>query len=276
MIVGLEALRGSATEFVAPRASCEAENRRGNGKTCDAIRGSEVHGELTRLARSKGAYDADEARWLLEGKRVRVHEQLGYGSYLSYLEHVFGYGPRLASERLRVAEALAGLPAMMDALASGELCWSAVRELTRVAVPATEAEWIAAAGGRGVREVEDMVSGRRPGDRPGDPADPGARRHVLRLEITADALAAFREARRRIELDVGHSLDDDEAIRMLAHYALGGPSDSGPGRVSGGHDDLRAVRTRHARRRRPRAGRRAARDRGRLLRCAAHRQYPRG
>jgi len=57
----------------------------------------EVHGELTRLARSKGAYDADEARWLLEGKRVRVHDQLGYGSYLSYLEHVFGYGPRLAS-----------------------------------------------------------------------------------------------------------------------------------------------------------------------------------
>ncbi len=186
-----------------------------------------VHGELTRLARSKGAYDAEEARWLLEGKRVRVHEPLGYGSFLSYLEHVFGYGPRMAGERLRVAEALAGLPAMNDALASGELCWSAVRELTRVAVPATEAEWIAAAHGKNVREVEDMVSGRRAGDRPGDPADIGAKRQVLRLEISADALAAFREARRRIELDVGHSLDDDEVIRMLAHYTLGGPGDTG-------------------------------------------------
>ena len=51
-----------------------------------------VHAELTRLARSKGAYDAEEARWLLEGKRVRVHEPLGYGTFLSYLEHVFGYG----------------------------------------------------------------------------------------------------------------------------------------------------------------------------------------
>ncbi len=186
-----------------------------------------VHGELTRLARSKGAYDAEEARWLLEGKRVRVHEPLGYGSYLSYLEHVFGYGPRLAGERLRVAEALAGLPSMMDALARGELYWSAVRELTRVAVPATEAEWIAAAHGKNVREVEDLVSGRRPGDRPGDPADAGAKLHVLRLEISADTLAAFREARRRIELDVGHSLGDDEALRMLSHYALGGPSDTG-------------------------------------------------
>jgi hypothetical protein len=189
-----------------------------------------VHGELTRLARSKGAYDAEEARWLLEGKRVRVHEPLGYATFLSYLEHVFGYGPRLASERVRVAEAVAGLPAMNDALASGELSWSAVRELTRVAVPATEAEWIATARGKSMREVEDMVSGRRSGDRPGDPADPATKREVLRLELTGDGLAALREARRRLELDVGHSLDDDAFVRMLAHHALGGPTD--PGRAA--------------------------------------------
>jgi hypothetical protein len=189
-----------------------------------------VHGELVRLARSKGAYDAEEARWLLEGKRVRVHEPLGYATFLSYLEHVFGYGPRLASERLRVAEAIVALPSMNDALSSGELCWSAVRELTRVAVPETEAEWIAAARGKSMRAVEDMVSGRRSGDRPGDPSDPTLKLHVLRLEISGDALAAFREARKRIELEVGHSLDDDEAVRMLAHHALGGPGD--PGRAA--------------------------------------------
>ncbi len=185
-----------------------------------------VHGELTRLARSKSQYDAEEARWLLQGKQVRVHEPLGFGTYLAYPEHVLGSAPRLASERLRVAEALVDLPAMMGALASGELCWSAVRELTRVTTAATEAEWIAAARGRSVREVEDMVSGRRPGD----PADAGAKRHVLRLEVSADALAAYREARKRIELDVGHTLDDDAALRMLAHYALGGPGD--PGRAA--------------------------------------------
>jgi 5-methylcytosine-specific restriction endonuclease McrA len=81
-----------------------------------------------------------------------------------------------------------------------------------------------------MRDVEEMVPGRRPGDRPGDPADADAKLHVLRLEISGDALAAFREARRRIELEVGHSLDDDEAVRMLAHYALGGPRD--PGRAA--------------------------------------------
>jgi hypothetical protein len=190
----------------------------------------QVHDELTRLALSKGAYDAEEAKWLLEGKRVRVHERLAYSSYLSYLEHVFGYGPRLASERIRVAEALTQLPAMLEAMAQGDLHWSAVRELTRVTVPETEGEWLAAASGKTVRDVEDMVSGRKPGDKPTDPADPAAKRHVLRLELSGDALAAFREARRHIELEVGHSLSDDEAVRMLAHQILGGPRE--PGRAA--------------------------------------------
>jgi hypothetical protein len=122
----------------------------------------EVHGELTRLAKNKGAYDAEEVRWLLEGKRVKVHERLGYGTYPGYLEEVLGYGPRMASERIRVAEALTRLPAMFEALASGELHWSAVRELTRVVVPATEGEWMEAARGKTVRSF-GRLAGRASG-----------------------------------------------------------------------------------------------------------------
>src|SRR5262245_40099039 len=186
-----------------------------------------VHAALVRLARSKGQYDAEEGRWLLEGVRVSVHQQLGFATFLEYLERLFGYAPRVAKERLRVAEALARLPALAAALSEGALAWSAVRELSRVAVRQTEAEWIGAARGKTVRQVEEMVSGRKAGARPGDPADPGARRVVLHLEISADALAAFRDARRQLELEVGHSLDDDEAVRMLAHHALGGPGEPG-------------------------------------------------
>jgi hypothetical protein len=174
--------------------------------------------------------DAEEAGWLVEAVRVRVHERLGCGSVLEYLERVLGYGPRLAKERLRVAEALSQLPALRTCLANGELAWSAVRELSRVATPLTEAEWIAAARRKTVRQIEEMVSGRRSGDRPDDPADPSLRRHVLRLEISADALAAFREARRHLQSEVGHSLEDDELVRMLSHCALDGRRD--PGRAA--------------------------------------------
>jgi hypothetical protein len=186
-----------------------------------------VHKELTRLARSRAILDAEEAGWLVKAVRVRVHERLGCGSVLEYLERVLGYGPRLAKERLRVAEALSRLPTLRTALASGELAWSAVRELSRVTTAATEAEWAAAARAKTVRQIEEMVSGRRSGDRPSDPADPSLRRHILRLEISADALAAFRDARRYLECEVGHSLEDDEMVRMLAHHALGGTRDAG-------------------------------------------------
>jgi hypothetical protein len=189
-----------------------------------------VHEELTRLARSRATLDAEEASWLVEAVRVRVHEPLACGTLLEYLERVLGYGPRLAKERLRVAEALSMLTRLRESLATGELHWSAVREISRVATPATEAEWIAAARGKTVRQIEEMVSGHRRGDRPGDPADPSLRRHVLRLEISADALAAFRDARRHLELEVGHSLEDDEMVRMLAHCALDSGRD--PGRAA--------------------------------------------
>jgi hypothetical protein len=146
---------------------------------------------------------------------------------LEYLERIFGYSPRFAQERLRVAEALEVLPAMRQALADGVHSWSVVRELTRVATAKTETEWLDASRGRSVREVERLVSGRRPGDGPGDPPDRAARRHVIRLEVAAEAFALFREAMGKLRRDAGGPLDDDGAVLMMARQVLGGPSDAG-------------------------------------------------
>lgn len=186
-----------------------------------------VHAELCRLARSKAAYDVEEAHWLVEGKRARVHEPLGFGTFLEYLERVFGYRPRLASEKLRVAEALEELPVLRQALGAGELSWSAVRELSRVVVEDTEGEWLDAAGDKTVREVEQLVSGRRRGDTPKTPADPGATRHALRYDVSGDTFAALRDARWAIELELGHSIDDDGFLRVLAHRAAGAEPEAG-------------------------------------------------
>ncbi|HEX2688337.1 MAG TPA: hypothetical protein VHN14_17020 [Kofleriaceae bacterium] len=72
-------------------------------------------------------------------------------SVLDYLERALGYAPRTAQDRLRVARALGTLPELTAALAGGELAFSAVRELTRVATPTTEASWLAAARGKNLR-----------------------------------------------------------------------------------------------------------------------------
>jgi hypothetical protein len=140
---------------------------------------------------------------------------------------LFGYTPRSTQEKLRVAEALEELPELTHALESGALSWSALRELTRVAAPDTEQQWLELAQGKTVRQLEELVAGKRPGDTPGAAGVSSARRHVLRFEVAAETFALFREALgclRRRGGDVG---DDDSLLLSMARHVLGGPADEG-------------------------------------------------
>jgi hypothetical protein len=186
-----------------------------------------AHTELVRLAALRASLDWDEGRSLLSALRFGAHLKLGFGAFFEYVERLFAYRPRFTQEKLRVAEALEELPELDRALRDGELSWSAVRELTRVATLTTEHSWIDAARGRTMRDVEKLVSGRKPGDRPNDPASPAAKRHTLRFEVTAEVLATFRDAMAKLRREAGTKLDDDEALLLMARQVLGGPRDSG-------------------------------------------------
>jgi 5-methylcytosine-specific restriction endonuclease McrA len=191
----------------------------------DAWRGA--HEALLRLAERRAGLDFEEGRWLLAALRAGTHVRLGYGSFHEYAERLFGYGPRVTQEKLRVAEALEELPDMARELEAGRVSFSAVRELTRVATPKTEREWLEAARGRTVRELEQLVSGHRPGSLPSDAPEASAKRHVLRFEVSGEVLATFREAMAKIRRDAGESLNDDAAILLLARSVLGGSRDEG-------------------------------------------------
>jgi hypothetical protein len=186
-----------------------------------------AHAALSRLARERAATDAEEGRWLLAAQRSAVHVHLGYGGFTEYIERLFGYRPRTTQEKLRVAQALEDLPALAQALARGELSWSAVRELTRVAVPDTEQEWLDFARGKTLRQVEQVLATRRRGDTPRSPPDPSAQRHILRFEVTAETFALFRDALAELRRRSGTALDDDSALLELARSVLGGPQDEG-------------------------------------------------
>jgi hypothetical protein len=187
----------------------------------------DAHRALVRLARSRAGLDFDEGVWLLAALRSEAHLRLGYGSFVEYAERIFGYGPRFTQEKLRVAESLESLPELGQALRDGVASWSSVRELTRVATPQTERAWLERARGHSVRDIERLVSGHRPGSLPDDPPDPSAQRHVLRFEISGEALATFREAMAKIRHDAGGRLDDDAALLLMARQVLTGPGDEG-------------------------------------------------
>ena len=182
----------------------------------------DIDRELRAFAQRQRALDAEEAILLCSVVRYEIWRQLGKASLLEYLEDVLGYGPKAAKERVRVAMALDELPLLRDALASGEQSYSAIKELTRVAVAKTQADWIAAARGKNVREIEELVAGRRRGDLPTDPPVPDLKPQIVRFEITTATLTRLREVQQVLADECGGQLDDDALVSAMCDAILDG------------------------------------------------------
>jgi hypothetical protein len=179
-----------------------------------------VDRELRSIASKRCALDASEARWLREAERLQIWKHLSMVSALDYMERVLGYTPHAARERLRVAHELAQLPAIGQSFARGELPFSAVRELTRVATADTDTAWRDAAVGKSVHEIEQLVAGRTRGSQPSDPPDPAVRTQIVRFELRPDTYARLRQARTALADEHGRHLDDDELIAALCDATL--------------------------------------------------------
>lgn len=180
----------------------------------------DVDGALRGIARQRSAFDASEAHWLREAERLKIWRECGMVSALDYMERILGYAPRTAQDRLRVARALADLPALTTALACDDLKFTAVRELCRVATSTTEEAWRDAALGKNLRQVEELVAGHRPGDGPGDPPDPEVGTQVVRYELSRATIALARQARSTLDDEHGQHLDDDRFFAALCTAVL--------------------------------------------------------
>ena len=126
----------------------------------------------------------------------------GFRSCAAWLSWRIGLAPGAAREHVRVARALGTLPRLSQALARGELSYSKVRELTRVATPETE-ERLLAVGRAGTAEhVERIVRGWRRMDRKAEERE-AARRHANRsLHVYPDEDGTVR-VRGRLSAEMG-------------------------------------------------------------------------
>ena len=132
----------------------------------------------------------------------------GFRSCADWLAWRVGLDLGAARERVRVARALGGLPLLGAALERGELSYSKVRSLTRVATPETEARLLAVGRAGTVCHVERIVRGWRQVDRQAE-ASETAQRHrrrglqmhydengmlVIRGRLTPEVGALLRQA----------------------------------------------------------------------------------
>ena len=111
--------------------------------------------EITELA---GHINAATARWLTlvgEFDRREGWAEWGCRSCTHWLSYRCGLSPAAAREQVRVARLLADLPQIRTAFGGGELCYSQVRAITRVATPELSTIWSRSRGTR-----------RRPSSRP--------------------------------------------------------------------------------------------------------------
>ena len=97
--------------------------------------------EIARLAAHIHAATQRMLALLAEFDRLRGWERSGHRDCADWLSSRTGIDRGAAQEKVRAARALVGLPLMRAAMGRGELSFSKVRALTRVAAPENEREW---------------------------------------------------------------------------------------------------------------------------------------
>ncbi len=197
----------------------------GDGRTADGVDEKLVilHRTLKRIAKARAHLDLQEAEALREAQQLQLWKRFGHTSLADYMVNELGYSShRVAEERLRVANALPQLPMLSQALQNGDLNFSQVKELSRVATPETEKVWIEKAQEMNVREVEQAVAGHVKGDLPEDPVDPRLVRKTLWLSVRPETEVLFREVKQALDKERGEKLDDDAVLEAICRAYLSG------------------------------------------------------
>src|SRR5690606_13156875 len=89
--------------------------------------------------------------------RHRDWAEAGFGSCAEWLAWRIGITRNTANEKVRVAVALEELPKTSEAMGRGELSFTKVRALTRVATPASEPELLALARSVSAARLERLI-----------------------------------------------------------------------------------------------------------------------
>jgi hypothetical protein len=122
---------------------------------------ADLEAQITELA---GQLNAAQYRWLLLIAEFDRRQGWGDGKLPScahWLNFKCGLNLGAAREKVRVAHALAGLPKIAAAMARGELSYSKVRAVSRVACEATEENFLMIALHGTAHHVESLVRGYR-------------------------------------------------------------------------------------------------------------------
>ncbi len=179
---------------------------------------------LVLLARSGAPLRRALARIAGVFVRRRTWEPLGFARPADYARERPGLSARELHDLAHVDRALAKLPAIDAALATGQLGWTKARLLCRVATSEDEAHWLAAAGrlsaARLAREVRAIDVGALEAGG-ADPADdePGER-EVLRVRAPRHVKGRWGAVKCMLRRVTGEWLPTETCVELVAAEVL--------------------------------------------------------
>lgn len=186
--------------------------------------------ELGRLFRAKRKADYLICRYLADladGLESWPGLLIAYGDVYGLARHKLGLSQRAARERVRVGRALRELPAIEVALVSGELPYSRVREITRVATPNDESVWLNAARVSSIRNLEKRVRrsamsthGGRAENRNGGRAGRGSLSDEVSLRLPRRIWEVLHTAIQEVRERSDARISDEDAVLSVARMAL--------------------------------------------------------
>ncbi len=161
-------------------------------------------------------------------QRRRLHKP-GYRSAACWaLEHL---GLKRADKLIKLAERMEVLPALDGAFFRGEVPWTKVREIARVAVRETVAQWLEIARSKTSREIEQAVFGLKRGALPGDRLGLGRSFQAVRIPLLAEDHARWETAVRKLRREQGKGSTPRDALMAMVDMALRmNPEGKVPGR----------------------------------------------
>lgn len=210
---------------------------------------SELLAEISGLIAVQRRSERLICRYLADRVEARADRQLGcYSSVQQAAFFLFGLGPKATRERVRIGRALRRLSAIEQAFINGELAYSRVREMTRVATTESEFEWlglarqvdmraleraVAQASAARLRETRDGRNLHRTDSHTlaeGETAEPetaepetaeGATPHKVRftIELSADNFELLRQALQAAKKASASILSDADALAVIANVA---------------------------------------------------------
>ena len=172
-------------------------------------------GTLTR-------YRALLGRLLLAIHRTDAHLQNGCCSGAHYAVLQLGLPRKEALRLIGVARELESLPTLRYLASTGQIEWSKLREIVRVATQETEKHWADLCGQHTYAQIEDMVARSQRGEIPPDRAEPRAPRSELRCQFEPDQMAVMERGLQVMCQQAGRALSMAEAIELLFAEKLAG------------------------------------------------------